>query len=967
MVCPQCSYTNEPGLARCQKCSTPLVLDDPTLTETDDETGPAQAAQDGGSGAQLAPGSLLAQRYKIIRLLGQGGMGAVYQAFDRELDRTVAVKVIRADKAGSPEAFRRFKQEIILARQITHRNVIRIFDLGQADDQKFITMEYIEGESLQRFIARRKKLEPHEAAELMVQICRALEAAHAEGVIHRDLKPQNIMRDPSGRLYVMDFGIARSIDSQMTRPGAIIGTPDYMSPEQATGLSIDQRSDIVAAGIIFYEMLSGQSPFPDENATARLWKRTNEHARSLHEIDNSIPEPLSEIVKKCLEIEPERRFANATELLQQIELWQGPPSVDATPRRVPIYLQVLIGTAVLALAALVAFKISTRPTPSHSPVSLLIADFDNKTGDPVFDGTLEPILSLALEGAPFISSYNRSDARRIASRLKPNAASLDASAAQVVALREGVNVVLAGVIAKQGSGYQVSVATLDPATGKPLLPDEGIVAANKQGVLGVTGQLADRVRRGLGDKTSSSVLQSQAETYTAGSLEAAHAYAIGQDLQQQGKWAEAIKAYDRAIGLDPDMGRAYAGAAAMWANLGQRENAEKSYQLAMARIDRMTDREKYRTRSGYYLFTRNQAKAIDELTGLLQQFPADSAGHANLAFSYFLQRDMAKALEEQRRAIAVIPRSVLQRSNLSLYALYAGDFDTAIREAQQLLIDNPKFEEGARTVGLAKLAIGHIEEAKQEYGKLQAISARGASMAITALADLALYEGRLSDAIALLEQGVAADTATKNMESLANNQITLAQTQVALGKNQEALALAAKVTAGTRDEGLLYRGAQVFIAVGQEDKALQTMAPVAKRLESGPQLYARLIAGEVQLKRGKPREAIASFQEAQKISDSWLGRFDLARAYLEAGEFDQAASEFDQCLRRRGEVTSVFLDDVPSYHFFPIIYYYQGRARQGLSHPDATESYRSFLSTREKGERDPIATDAKLRLASLTK
>jgi tetratricopeptide (TPR) repeat protein len=145
------------------------------------------------------------------------------------------------------------------------------------------------------------------------------------------------------------------------------------------------------------------------------------------------------------------------------------------------------------------------------------------------------------------------------------------------------------------------------------------------------------------------------------------------------------------------------------------------------------------------------------------------------------------------------------------------------------------------------------------------------------------------------------------------------------------------------------------------------MAPVAKRLESGPQLYARLIAGEVQLKRGKPREAIASFQEAQKISDSWLGRFDLARAYLEAGEFDQAASEFDQCLRRRGEVTSVFLDDVPSYHFFPIIYYYQGRARQGLSHPDATESYRSFLSTREKGERDPIATDAKLRLASLTK
>ncbi|MGC1620605.1 MAG: serine/threonine-protein kinase, partial [Candidatus Acidiferrum sp.] len=220
---------------QCAKCTTPLPLSDQTLATGGQ--GWSVPAVDGvitsAAVVQLVPGSAIGSRYEIVRLLGQGGMGAVYQAHDRELERQVAIKVIRADMAANPEILRRFKQELILARQITHKNVIRIFDLGQADGIKFITMEYIEGENLQSVLRRKKKLEPAEAANIIAQVCRALEAAHAEGVIHRDLKPQNIMLDKSGRAYVMDFGIARSmLGAGMTQTGALIGTPDYMSPEQ---------------------------------------------------------------------------------------------------------------------------------------------------------------------------------------------------------------------------------------------------------------------------------------------------------------------------------------------------------------------------------------------------------------------------------------------------------------------------------------------------------------------------------------------------------------------------------------------------------------------------------------------------------------------------------------------------------------------------------------------------------------
>ena len=958
----------------CVKCTTPLPLSDQTLA-TGGQGWSVPAADGVVSNTaliQLSPGTSIGSRYEIVRLLGQGGMGAVYRAHDKELDRQVAIKVIRADMAANPEILRRFKQELILARQITHKNVIRIFDLGQAEGIKFITMEYIEGENLQSVLRQKKKLQPAEAATIIAQVCRALEAAHNEGVIHRDLKPQNIMLDKSGRAFVMDFGIARSmLGDGMTQTGVLIGTPDYMSPEQAKGQTLDARSDLFSTGIILYEMLSGQVPFDADTTMGKLWKRTNEPARPLDELDKTIPQPLSDIVRKCLEIDPQKRFASAADLLQRIEVWQGPA---AGTRLVTLPVTVLpdsgkwlaaaaLGVAVTAGVLFFRSRIISRPTIPHAPVTLLIADFDNKTGDSVFDGTLEPMLGIALEGAPFISSFNRGQAKKDAARLQPGAVHMDASLAKLVAVREGVNVVVTGSITQEQSGYRVYVVTLDPATGKSILTEQR-TASNKQDVLATAGKLAENIRKGLGDTTPESAQQSAAETFSAGSLEAAHAYAVGQDLQQAAKWDDALKAYGQAAELDPNLGRAYAGMAAIDANLGKRQDAEKYYGLAMSHIDRMTDREKYRTRSGYYLFMRDQAKAMEELTVLVSQFPADTAGHANLALAYFYSRDMNKALEEQKRALLITPHSVLQRINYSMYALYAGDFDTAAKEAQSILEENPKFDQALRTSALAELGLGHTAEAQANYGKLQAVSSYGASIAATGFTDLALYEGRMADAAGILEKAIAADLAAKDRESAADLTATLALIQLTQGRTKEAVTSADKVSSRSKDPGVIFRVAQVYIGANQEVKALQLVAPLSQRLETEPQIYAKLIAGEAQLKKGNARDALSSFQEGQKLADTWLGHFDLGRAYLEAGAFTEASSEFDVCLKRRGEATSVFLDDVPSYHVLPAVYYYQGRAREGLNSPGAAESYRTFLAIKEKGAGDPLVADAQRRLAT---
>lgn len=332
--CPVCRTSNPPGSFACVKCSSPFDLGEVTSPGVEGATG-AGVRRGPVSGVALVTGDLLADRYEILKMLGEGGMGTVYKARDLEVDRIVALKVIRPELAGHPEILQRFKQELILSRKVTHRNVIRIFDLGIADDRKFITMDFVEGRDLKSTLVEHGKFTAEKACEIVRQICFGLEAAHNEGVVHRDLKPQNVMLDAQSRVYLMDFGLARSMEVVgMTRTGALVGTPAYMSPEQAKGEKADARTDLFALGVIFYELLTGTLPYQADSMMATLIKRTKELATPPIQVEPSVPPAINDIVMKCLQINPDLRYQHAEEILRDLSFAQPAQSVANLSRSI---------------------------------------------------------------------------------------------------------------------------------------------------------------------------------------------------------------------------------------------------------------------------------------------------------------------------------------------------------------------------------------------------------------------------------------------------------------------------------------------------------------------------------------------------------------------------------------------------------------------------------------------------------
>jgi tetratricopeptide (TPR) repeat protein len=912
---------------------------------------------------------VLAGRYEILQLIGQGGMGAVYKARDTELDRIVALKLIRPELAKDPQILRRFKQELILARQVTHKNVIRIFDLGQSNGIKFITMDFVEGQDLRQLLLEKGKLAPEQAARIMLQICRALEAAHAEGVIHRDLKPQNVMLDASGRVYVMDFGIARSAYLPgMTQTGALIGTPEYMSPEQGRGEKLTERSDLFSLGIIFYELLTGKSPYYSDTPLATLWKRMTEKVTPPVAVDPTLPQELSAIVVKALEIEPKNRFASAREIVQQLEIWLGPSAGGETiflpgPRISAYWKWASAALAILLVAAVIGFRLKgpRKPKATFHPVSVLVADFTNHTGDPIFDDTLEPMFNVALEGASFINAYNRGRARNLAKKLPNPTDKLDEQSARLVALSEGISAVITGEISLRGNAYTISAMALDAATGNILARAEA-TAANQNDVVSTVPKLTAPIRKALGDTTPEAAqLENARGAFTATSLEVVHQYGIAMEQQFAGKTEEALKSFAKTAELDPNFARAYSGMTAAAIKLDRRADSEKYIKSAMEHVDHMTDRERYRVRGLYYGTSGNWQKCAEEYTQLVKVYPGDNIGHNNLAVCLSELRNLPKAIEEAQLDNEMHPNT-LAHLNVAMFLSYAGDFQAGEREAREVQQRYPTNEYGYVALGMAQLAQGQLPQAEETYSKLEKLSPHAASLSALGLADLALYQGRFVDAVRLLEQGAIADLAAKNNDEAAEKFAALAITRLSMRFKAPAIDAAEKALANSQTVKIRFLAAKVFAEMGQQGKAQKLATGLASEVQSEAQADAKMIEGELALSRKDTQQAIRSFTESKTLLDTWLGRFELGRAYLEANAFAEADSEFDQCLRRRGEALSLFMDNLPSYGFFPPVFYYQGRVREGLKSSGFAESYRNYLNIRGQADEDPLLPEIRRRL-----
>jgi serine/threonine protein kinase/tetratricopeptide (TPR) repeat protein len=624
---------------------------------------------------QLQPGDVLGDRFEILDVLGEGGMGTVYKALDLEVDHFVALKLIRPELAEHPAILARFKQELLTARQVTHKNVIRIHDLSEVDGVKFITMEFVDGDDLRKLLLDNGKVPPQQAVEIIRQVCLALEAAHSAGVIHRDLKPQNIMQDKQGRILVMDFGLARSLESGgMTQTGALLGTIEYMSPEQAIGKQLDCRSDLFAVGLIFYELLTGRMPYKADTAMASLLKRNQERALPAAELDASIPEGLSDIVSKCLERDLNMRYQSAQEILADLDAWQGKRPILASvamqalgSQRVVPWKWIAVGTmaGIAVVGGWLATSKFTSKTASKAPtgpeVSLAILPFRNDSGDARLDwlgSSLADMLSTDVGQSAHLRTISPDRLHQVLSDLKitPGTA-IDPTMVGRIAEFSSADTVIWGQYVKIGDQIRID-ATLRDLKNQRTIPVKA-EAPSEKALLPAVAKLAQSIQQNLA--LSSDVLQElRAKSFqpSSTSLQALRAYNEGLELARQGNHLEAAKRFEASIQADPEFALAYSNLGQTYGNLRNDDKAEQFSRKAVDLSEKLSPQERYLIQANYALISNDNRKAIEAYENLEKASPDNVDVHFRLGGLYESTGAYDKARVELTKVLAIDPKHV---------------------------------------------------------------------------------------------------------------------------------------------------------------------------------------------------------------------------------------------------------------------------------------------------------------------
>ena len=733
MKCSRCGFENPSDTRFCGRCAAPLASEGvpPVLTET--LIAPIR---------ELETGTTFARRYQVIEELGKGGMGRVYKVFDTEVREKLALKLLKPEIATDAATIERFRSELRLARTVSHRNVCRMHDLGREEGTGtyYITMEYVPGEDLKSLIHSIGALPVGKAVTIAREIAEGLAEAHRRGVVHRDLKPQNIMIDREGGARIMDFGIARSVMAKgITGAGVMIGTPEYMSPEQVDGKEADARSDIYSFGVVLFEMLTGRLPFEGDTALAVAVKQKSEEPPDPRNLNAQIPEELGKLVLKCLNKDKNERFQNADDL--GLELARLEKSLPATTPVLPIRkpqtskqitvrlpskkVWIPVAAVLVALAALLVWQFI--PEGEGSRRTIAVMGFKNQTGDPGLDYLREAIPNLLITSLEESKHLRVTSWERLRDLLKQagrdQAAAFDEEAGFEICGKNGIEALVVGSYVKAGETFVTDVKVLEATTRESLKS----ASARGEGVASILKSQIDEISREVGRGIGKPLLKIEAAIrpimeLTTGSMKAYDLFLRGRSEYEKYYHVEAARSLEQAIAIDPEFAIAYLFLARSAVNLMNTDLAHDAMEKAFRYSAKASEKERLMIAAGYAeIVERDPDKRIRILQEFVRKYPEEKYALLDLGRLYQGRQEYPEGVAVLERAVALDPEFGFAVNQLAYAHAMTGRYDEALRLFARYAQLSPGDANPLDSIGETYLRMGRMTSAEEKFREALAL------------------------------------------------------------------------------------------------------------------------------------------------------------------------------------------------------------------------------------------------------